>query len=284
MVRLFAGALVGATTLVLLASIPGAAADDRDVHGTGGGNGNAPSVVITGTSVVPAAFGLAPPPDEDGPAWEYEWLLSCPTNLPGRPMTDCIRAQACPRERDSLWVLWARPLGKRGSAIDGWQVLTVTCLGDRPPEVVQPVLTPGHVLEAVRRVGLPSVQVQVQPETATLVNFDTIFYAEPQPFEGTVQVLGFDVDVLAEPSSYRWVFGDGAVATTHRPGAPYPAKDITHRYVDAHVSVAPRVDVTYQVQFRVSGGAWRSLEETLTAQGPPTALQIKEATPVLASG
>ncbi len=199
-------------------------------------------------------------------------------------MTDCVAAQECPAADELSWVLWGRPLGPRRSSAGGWQVLTVTCLGGQPPEVVQPVLTPGHVLEAVRRVGLPSVQVQVQPETATLVNFDTIFYAEPQPFEGTVQVLGFDVDVLAEPSSYRWVFGDGTVATTDRPGAPYPAKDITHRYLDAHLSVAPRVDVTYQVQFRVGVGAWQSLEETLTAQGPTTTLQIKEATAVLARG
>jgi len=140
------------------------------------------------------------------------------------------------------------------------------------------------VLEAVRRIGLPSLEVKVQPDTATLVNFPTIFYAEPETFERTVRLLGFSVDVRAEPSSYQWVFGDGQVATTQEPGAPYPAKEITHEYVDAHVTVHPRVDVTYQVQYRIDGGAWQALDETLTAQGPTTALRIREATPVLSGG
>ncbi len=146
------------------------------------------------------------------------------------------------------------------------------------------MLTPGRVLEAVRRMTLPSLQVHVQPDTATLVNFETIFYAEPQPFERTVRLLGFDVDVRAVPESFHWLFGDGQQETTNEPGAAYPAKDITHRYVDAHVTVRPHVDVTYRVAYRVAGGAWQALDETLTAQGPATALRIKEATPVLSGG
>ncbi|MGI8721715.1 MAG: hypothetical protein ACR2JG_05750 [Geodermatophilaceae bacterium] len=147
-----------------------------------------------------------------------------------------------------------------------------------------PVVTPGRVLEAARRIGLPTLEVQIQPENATLVNFDTIFFAHPQQFGRTIQLLGYRVDVVATPSLYRWSFGDGAVTTTDNPGAPYPAKDIVHKYTDAHVTQHPRVDVTYHVRFRVDGGPWRDIDEPITADGPATALQIKEATPVLSGG
>lgn len=214
-----------------------------------------------------------------GRDWKYQWLLACMQNRPGAPMTDCANALRCPRSDQLLWTLWGSP-----ASVDDWVALTVECRSDRPPNAPRPTLTPGRVLEAVRRIGLPSLEVQIQPDTATLVNFDTIFYAEPVTFERTVRLLGFSVDVRAEPSSYQWIFGDGQVDSTEKPGAPYPAKDITHKYVDAHVTVHPRVDVTYQVQYRVDGGAWQALDETLTAQGPTTTLRIKEATPVLSGG
>lgn len=196
-------------------------------------------------------------------------------------MVDCEAAKACPKPQDSLWVLWGRPLS---SGRSGWRWLTSECSGSRPPAAPKPKLTPDRVLEAVRRIGLPSLQIRVQPDNATLVNFDTIFYAEPETFERTVTLLGFSVDVRAEGSTYRWLFGDGEAMTTQAPGAPYPAKDITHKYGDAHVTVHPRVDVTYEVRYRVDGGAWQTLDQTLTAQGPATALRIKEATPVLSGG
>ncbi len=240
-------------------------------------------IEVTVTTTHPGTSTGSPYRTPGGRPWEYVWLLECPANVPGRPMTDCDQAQTCPDKNDFSWVLWGRPAGgqlPRG----GWQLLSIECSGSRPPAAPKPKLTPDRVLEAVRRIGLPSLQIRVQPDNATLVNFDTIFYAEPETFERTVTLLGFSVDVRAEGSTYRWLFGDGEAMTTQAPGAPYPAKDITHKYGDAHVTVHPRVDVTYEVQYRVDGGAWQTLDETLTAEGPPTALRIKEATPVLSGG
>jgi len=138
------------------------------------------------------------------------------------------------------------------------------------------------VEEAVRRMGLPSLPVHVQPAEATLVNFDTIFFAEPVPFDRSVTLVGYDVRVVAEPVSYGWSFGDGSSLTTHLPGAPHPAKDVVHRYDDAHVIVQPSVDVTYRVSYSVDGGATQQLGTTLTAQGPSTGLRIREASALLA--
>jgi hypothetical protein len=140
------------------------------------------------------------------------------------------------------------------------------------------------VLREVKRVGLPALAVRVQPADRTLVNFETIFYTEPEPFERELALLGQRVDVRATATGFAWSFGDGASAQTQTPGAPYPAKDIIHEYVDADVTVAPRVDVTYTAQFRVNGGAWQDIPQTVTIAGPSTRLRVLEATAVLVGG
>jgi len=142
-------------------------------------------------------------------------------------------------------------------------------------------VTPGLVLEALRRLGLPAVRTHTQPEDKTLVNFDTIFYAEPTTFRRTITLLGQQVDVEATPARFTWRPGDGSVRTTTTPGRPYPAKDVTHRYEQAHRTVQASVDVTYTARFRVAGGAWQDIAETITISGPPTPLRVAEATPVL---
>ena len=142
-------------------------------------------------------------------------------------------------------------------------------------------MTPGLVLTALRRLGLPSLEARTQPEDKTLVNFATIFYATPQPFTRTVTLLGQSVDVEATPSSYTWHYGDGTSTTTTTPGAPYPAKDVTHSYTDAHTTVQTSVDVTYSARFRVDNGAWQTIPDTVTIVGPAGALRISEATAVL---
>lgn len=243
-----------------------------------------PTVVISGTATTP---GTVSPGDEtpvsdsfDSPPRDYEWLLACSENRPGRAMVDCAAAQTCTAPGESRWVLWARELP------DGdWYEYAFECYKTKPPipdRPARPTVTPDMVEEAVRRLGLPSLPLQVQPADATLVNFDTIFYTEPQPFDHTVTIVGFDVRVLAEPVSYGWAFGDGSAMTTGIPGAPYPAKDVVHRYDDAHVTVEPSVDVTYEIRYAVDGGAFQQLDTTLTAQGPPTGLRIREATALLA--
>lgn len=142
-------------------------------------------------------------------------------------------------------------------------------------------LTPGDVLRATREIGLPSLKVQIQPGEKTLVNVETIFYAQPQTFARSVSLLGFDVDVEAEPVSYEWIHGDGTTAVTDTPGKPYPAKDVTHRYRAPADDVQPRVDVTYRVKYRVDGGPWQTIGQTLLASGPAAELDVKEAAPVM---
>jgi hypothetical protein len=150
-----------------------------------------------------------------------------------------------------------------------------------PGDPQAPELTEGDIVEAVREIGLPALAVRIQPDDETLVNIETIFYTRPLPFERGVTLLGFDVDLVATPVSYRWVHDDGTASTTSRPGKPYPAMDVTHRYREPATDVHPRVDVSYRVRYRVDGGAWRTIGQTLVASGPAAELDVREAAPVL---
>jgi hypothetical protein len=174
--------------------------------------------------------------------------------------------------------------------VGAWTYLGTECVtfdpANPPPEVTGgpaplPQVTWQIVLREVQRIGLPSLEVQVQPANKTLVNFATNFYAEPEAFERQVTLLGQDVDVRAEPTSFAWTFGDGATDQTDSPGGAYPDLEITHRYTDADVTVSPSVDVTYAADFRVGDGDWQEIPETVTISGTPVSLRVVEATPVL---
>jgi hypothetical protein len=136
------------------------------------------------------------------------------------------------------------------------------------------------ILSEVRRIGLPSMSVEVPPET--LVNYDTVVYTDAETFTRTVTLLGFTVDVEASPSQFHWTYDDGTTETTTTGGRPYPAKDITHTWEDAHRTFHPSVDVTYQIRFRVDGGGWQTLVDTITIDGPEGNVRIREATGMLA--
>ena len=144
-----------------------------------------------------------------------------------------------------------------------------------------PTVTPGMVLDELRRVGLPALEVEVQPAGKTLVNFDTIFHTDPRPVDVDLTILGQAVQVRATPATYQWLFGDGAAMTTATPGEGYPSREIVHRYLDAGVTVEPSVSVVYGARFRVGGGGWQDVGGTVTIPGPPEGLRVVEAVGVL---
>jgi hypothetical protein len=157
----------------------------------------------------------------------------------------------------------------------------VSCPQALATATARPQVTQGVVLTALRRIGLPSLQAHTQPEGKTLVNLATIFYTRPHAFTRTVTLLGQRVQIHATPSSFRWHYGDGSVGTTSTPGAPYPAKDVTHSYADAHRTVQTSVDVTYTARFRVGNGGWQTIPGAVTIAGPTSPLRVSEATAVL---
>lgn len=260
--------------LVVGMAAPVHAGKDPDVDTSE--NPYVPEVLVGGEQETAGSDAVVVSEDGDVATREYSWLPACFDNRPGNPLVLCASAYTCTGETEVRWNLWAREIAAGSS----WSIIASACFGEKP-EAVAPIVTDERVLEAVRRLGLPRLTVRVQPIGETLVNFETIFYAEPREWVRTVRLLGHSVEVEASAASYEWVFGDGSAMSTEGPGAPYPAAEVVHEYADAHVLVRPRVDVAYAISYRVDGGGWRSVEETVPAAGLPVRLRIREATALL---
>jgi hypothetical protein len=154
-----------------------------------------------------------------------------------------------------------------------------------PPRVVLPRpedVSWEQVLAETRSVVFPGLRVKVQPDGRTLVNYETIVYTDDSKISTTtVTLLGFPVVVEATPISYSWRFGDGTPAvTTSTPGRPYPAKDITHKYM-RRGGVRLTLTTNYAARFNVANTGWQYVNGTIPVTGPATALQVREAVPVL---
>ena len=145
------------------------------------------------------------------------------------------------------------------------------------------VITTEMVAREFRRLAWPSSPLVVQPPGGrTLVNFETNFSTTNTAASSqTVVLLGQQVEIEATPTSWVWHFGDGASDTSQTPGALYPDLEITHTYLDADRAVAPSVDTVYTGRYRINGGPWQQIPETLTVPGDAVELAIVEAEPVL---
>ncbi len=173
----------------------------------------------------------------------------------------------------------------RGNQVNGgWSYLGSQC---RNPKAAGPtqqprILTWADVLAAIRQVGVPGAIVN-GPDY-TLVNLRTSFYTTAPNVDRNLTIIGYGVAVHVEPSTYTWHWGDGSTERTDTPGHPYPSTDVTHTYLHATPEGQPlqvSVDVTYTARYRVDGGGWQDIPETLTIAGDPRSLPIKQASAVL---
>ena len=137
------------------------------------------------------------------------------------------------------------------------------------------------VARAFQRIPLPALRAVTQPADKTLINFDTIFYVDAQPLHRSLTLLGRRIELEITPSTFRWVHGDGTTAVTRTAGAPYPTKDVVHRYQRAHVTVMQHVEIVWTARWSLNGGAYQDVDGTVTTVGPATPLRVAEATPAL---
>jgi hypothetical protein len=140
------------------------------------------------------------------------------------------------------------------------------------------VVTDEMVLDELeQRVQRPNVTIQ-PPNGQTLVNFDTIFYADDTPYHEVIPIGSVQVEVWATPSPFHWHFGDDAELETPDGGEPYPHQTVTHKYANAG-AFRPSVDVTW------GGIRWQIVDdlemhfvnETFTLQGAPVDLATIES-------
>ncbi len=175
------------------------------------------------------------------------------------------------------------PRANIGACVATLALNPAACAPAPPPAApsAAPALTAGRVLQAFQRIPLPHLRSVTQPDEKTLVNFDTIFYVDADPFQRTLTLLGRRVTLAIEPSTFTWRHGDGTSSVTGVPGAPYPSKDIVYRYQKAHRTVAHSVTIVWTARYRVGNGPWQDVPGSVSTTGPTTDLRIAEATPVL---
>ncbi|MBO0609455.1 PKD domain-containing protein [Myceligenerans salitolerans] len=142
----------------------------------------------------------------------------------------------------------------------------------------QQVDIPAAAARAFQNMTIEPSALAVQPPDGwTLVNLDTIAYAENQSQVLDTDLFGIPVSIRAVPETYTWSWGDGTSSTGADPGAPYPNHTIAHAYTAPGTAVIT-LRTTWRGQFRLSSdAAWRDVpgQAITTSQSPP--IEIREA-------
>lgn len=210
------------------------------------------------------------PGNTTDPYEAYRWELLC--QGPIDPLDGaCVMPVPCPDGQSQY--------GLYGLKDGHWIALGSACRSD---DATTPTITPALVATAFQRVPLPHLRPIAQPRAKTLVNFDTIFHVEAEPLDRNLTLLGQSVELAITPATFDWSWGDGTTSTTDSPGAAYPSRAVTHRYLDADTTVAATVTVTWTARWRVNGGAWADVPGSVRTTGPAATLRVVEAVPNLA--
>jgi hypothetical protein len=155
-----------------------------------------------------------------------------------------------------------------------------------------PQVTALLVMQQVRRL-VPHPKIGVAPPGgATLVNVQTLLWADTpadQPL-GTVTLLGHRVALRVHVERVDWDFGDGQSDTTDGPKPKYDPADDCHTVTCpgywGHVYVATgpmtiAASITWSGRYRIDGGAWQDIPDTVTGPTATAALTVKQARGVL---
>jgi hypothetical protein len=140
----------------------------------------------------------------------------------------------------------------------------VSVVVDTGGSAVDPVALAAELLD---QVPVPDIEIGVNPAPG-LVAMPSWFWIEGYdgaPITTSRSLAGVTVEVQITPTSYRWSFGDVAKLETTSLGRAYPAtSEIRHTYEQSSLAAGGKfsvtVDLTFSARYRVSGGAWQSLE------------------------
>lgn len=286
--------IIGTTVALLLLTFslsPSAAAGEVDVLGVAV-NGEGTVARVTEEKTAQLAQGKDLHGQVVATPMEYRVELACP--VLNAPQTDaaCQRAVAgCQVNGQQigsgfLYDIFARP---RGST-QPWVNVGSTCFAAQVPGAA-PTVTLAMLRDAMHNTPWATASISTQPVgDVTLVGLKTFYRVnwssqgyEPGEVEAIdpARMLGRRVEIRPKVDHFTYVFGDGATfGPTRSPGGVYPNGDITHSYPQTG-SYAVRVDTTFTADFRVDGGPWTAIPETVTVTGPVTTVTVKAARAVL---
>lgn len=224
---------------------------------------------------------------------EFTTRLACQAAAVGAaPVTACQKAAlGCIQDGQQtgiglLYEILARPRGSTAA----WQHIGNTCFADHVPGA-SPALTMAMIRDAFHNTPWATATISTQPHgNVTLVGLATyvkVVWSETgyQPGEvdtlDPARMLGMRVEIRPEVDHFTYVFGDGQTfGPTRSEGGVWPTGDIIHTYTTPG-TYAVRVDTTFTGDFRVNGGPWTRIADTVTIRGPATDVQVKTARPVL---
>jgi hypothetical protein len=273
-----------ATALTLIAPA-GAFAVGGGGPGTDGGfTGGGTKVILTLEDIQKAKTEAAAAVGTSGPRWQYRTRLNCSGGDTGG--TGCgTAADACTNGQFQAVVL-RRLVDVAGTPMPGpqglWTMWGLTCFPNELPGSNLPTLA--MVRQAFREIDFAKGGLSIQPVgNVTLVNLPTFFEASwPEAGVGPDEIdvgalLGYRLEIQPMVRSLTYVYGDGnSSGPTESLGGPHPDGDIRWTYRRAG-SMATRLDTTYGARFRLQGGAWMTIPDTVTVQGTPVTLTVREA-------
>ncbi len=289
---LVVGLLVVAITISAAEADGGDGGDDF-IHSQTNGNGVYSSATATQIGLLTVGKNL------DGSIvttpYEYSTRLACQNAGVGQdPASACYKAsQGCLGNTAAqgiglLYEILRRPLGSN----DAWEFIATTCFGDQVPGA-SPSVTMAMIQQAFHTTPWAKPVMSTEPKgNVTLVGLDTYYKVDwsaqgfqPQEIEtiDPATMLGFRVEIRPRLDHFTYVFGDGQdFGPTSNEGGVYPSGGITHPYLQAGDYPA-RVDTTFGAEFRISGGAWAPIPDTVTVPGPPTTVTVRTARAQLVS-
>lgn len=215
------------------------------------------------------------PPGSSGggdPSCTAEFAVCNRAGGPGGPSGPAVR-------------VWRMEVNRTGQPVPGaaWQDIGWTCLSQLVPGANN-VLTMQMILDEFHKTVFAKPKASIQPVgLKTLVNLPTFYELEwdptgyePGEADGTV-LVGRQVEIEPVFKSATYIYGDGEASGPVKSfGGPHPNGDVIHTY--RKKMVAPvQINATYGGRFRVDGGAWVDIPDTVTIEGTPVNLTVAEA-------
>ena len=185
--------------------------------------------------------------------------------------------------------VWRQAM-QNGQPQGGWEMLGLTCNADALPNA-RPMLTMAMIQEAFHLTPWATARTEVEPVgNVTLVGLDTFYRVEwsAEGFEpGEVEpidpgrMLGYRVDIRPKLKGLMYHFGDDSeFGPTPSVGGRWPDGPIRHQY--RRTGTYPvNVAVTWGADFRIDGGEWAEVPDSVTVAGPAIQVQVKQARAVL---
>lgn len=110
---------------------------------------------------------------------------------------------------------------------------------------------------------LPVASIFLQPQSGILIREPVIFWTDsPRIFKKSLLLLDVKID-LDLSAKYLWSWGDGSTLETDLIGAPFPAFEITHTYLNSGVKNVGLM-INWSGRYRLDGGVWLQIPGVIT--------------------